>query len=84
MACCGEKRQQQHRTYGGTVSGGRRPGAAALPPRVFVEYTGATAIAVVGPVSGLRYVFDGPGARAEVDPRDRRSLLGVPGLREVA
>lgn len=81
MACCGEKRHQ-YRTYGATVSGASRPGGAAVTARV--EYAGATPIAVTGPVSGLRYVFSGPGARAEIDPRDRRSLLGVPGLREVA
>lgn len=82
MGCCGGKRQQ-YQTYAGTVRRSARPAPDAAAPRVFFEYVGGTAIAVIGPVSGLRYVFDGPGARAEVDPRDRRALAGVAGLREI-
>ncbi len=37
---------------------------------------------VIGPISGIRYRFEGPGARLEVDPRDRRSLAAVPNLRQ--
>lgn len=88
MSCCGDKRQQ-FRTQGGAISGVGRgttagPGRVTpVTPRVFFEYSGATAVAVTGRVSGARYVFRGPGVRVEVDPRDRRSLAGVPGLREV-
>ena len=46
------------------------------------QYSGATAMVAIGPVSGKRYRFDGPGARVEVDPRDRRFLSNVPNLRQ--
>lgn len=39
---------------------------------------------VVGGATGQRYRFDHPGAVVQVDPRDRPSLTGVPGLRQVA
>jgi hypothetical protein len=38
---------------------------------------------VIGPATGRRYRFDRPGARLEVDLKDRRSLAGVPHLRQV-
>lgn len=48
---------------------------------VCFEYIGKTGLTVLGPVSGERYRFDGPGARVVVDPRDRPSLTIVPNLR---
>lgn len=51
-------------------------------PKITFEYTGQTALAVIGPASGLRYSFHAPGARVEVDARDWRSLAAVPHLRK--
>jgi hypothetical protein len=51
--------------------------------RVFFEYVGRSGLMVVGPATGRRYRFDRPGARLEVDLKDRRSLAGVPHLRQV-
>ena len=86
MSCCGGKRQPVV-PQSGVTSGGAR-GIVRTPPagspRVVFEYSGANALAVTGRVSGTRYVFRTVGARVEVDPRDRRSLTGVPGLREVS
>jgi hypothetical protein len=47
-------------------------------------YVGARAITVIGPVSRNQYRFMGPGARVAIDPRDARSVDGVPNLRRVA
>jgi hypothetical protein len=55
------------------------PGAAAP---VF-QYTGATAMTVVGGATGRTYRFDAPGARAAIDLRDQESLARVPNLRRV-
>jgi hypothetical protein len=46
------------------------------------EYTGQTALTVVGPVSGRRYRFEQPGSRLVVDPRDRPGLTMNPKLRQ--
>lgn len=51
--------------------------------RVLVEYTGPTALVLTGPITGARYSFDQPGARLEVDVRDRQVILSVPVLRGV-
>jgi hypothetical protein len=72
MSCCGRKRQDL-----------RPMPAPDLRPRVAFEYTGNTAMAVIGAVSRLRYTFIKPGARVDVDPRDRTSLAAVPHLRQV-
>jgi hypothetical protein len=51
---------------------------------VMFEYTGRTALNIVGPGSRTAYRFDRPGARALVDSRDRAYLAQVPVLRQVA
>jgi hypothetical protein len=38
---------------------------------------------VFGPQTRIRYRFPGPGARVAVDPRDARSMEGVPHVRRV-
>ena len=48
------------------------------------EYIGRTGLTVAGPMSGTRYRFDRPGARLEVDLRDREWLMRVPVLRMIS
>lgn len=54
-----------------------------LNSKVFFEYLGQKSMLVIGPVTGKRYRFSGPGSVAEVDLRDRASLAAVPHLRQV-
>jgi len=51
----------------------------ALPISVF-EYVGVTPLTVVSPITGKTYRFDRPGARVEVDARDRSWVAFVPNL----
>jgi hypothetical protein len=87
MPCCGKKREQ-FLAQGATSSPLGLPARPhpqfAQPPKVVFQYSGRTAMVVIGPISGTRYRFQGPGGRVEVDPRDRRSLAVVPNLRQVA
>jgi hypothetical protein len=39
---------------------------------------------VISPMTGRRYQFSAPGARLEIDPRDRPYLMGIPHLRALA
>jgi hypothetical protein len=82
MPCCGQKRAQFQApaSTNNEQSKVRSSGA----PKVVFQYTGRTAMAVIGPVSGIRYSFASPDARVEVDQRDSRLLAGVPNLRRVA
>jgi hypothetical protein len=84
MACCGRgvplSISAPSSRFAAPVASGTVP--AGRPFVVGFEYTGRTGLTVVGPVSGQRYRFDRPGARVEVDGRDRRGLAGVPHLRE--
>jgi hypothetical protein len=56
--------------------------AAALAKPVF-EYVGATALTVVSPLTQKTYRFERPGARLEVDARDRSWVAFVPNLARV-
>jgi len=50
---------------------------------VLFEYTGKTALNIVGPGSRTAYRFDRTGARVLVDRRDRVYFLQIPMLRQV-
>lgn len=88
MACCGQNRRQ-HSAMSVGQGGRARPAAVVSQPRqrrsdyAYFQYFGRTGLTAVGPISGLRYRFDKPGAVVAVDPRDRRSLAAVPHLRQV-
>jgi hypothetical protein len=93
MSCCGKKRADL-RTDGAFVDrvsppvrppfkAEARGPALEAPPKIVFEYTGNTAMAVIGAVSRLRYTFIKPGSRVEVDARDQTSLAAVPHLRHV-
>jgi hypothetical protein len=85
MGCCGRERLPTG-PLTSTTSTTAAP-EARRPERSFVltfEYVGASALTVVGPVSGRRYRFAHGGARVTIDPRDRPALARVPRLRQVA
>jgi hypothetical protein len=83
--CCGRDRVQQ-RTAPGTTTANRQVYAANAQPQPrpteFV-YAGNTSLTVTGPVSGIRYRFDRPGARLNVDARDRVLLASIRQLQQV-
>jgi hypothetical protein len=86
MPCCGQRNTSR---YIGNVTSALPPSAGppiAAPQgqrRLLFEYAGSTALTVIGPVTGKRYRFAGPGARVEVDRHDRRSLAALSQLRQV-
>ncbi len=86
MGCCGGKREQFHDRILAPQSREIVAEASSLPrviPQTFVhfEYIGKTGMTVVGPVTGLRYRFDVPGAVVAVEGRDAPSVSAVPNLR---
>jgi hypothetical protein len=93
MSCCGKKRTDLRTpsAFIDRVSSPVRPPFKAETqrvarndrPKTVFEYTGSTAMAVIGAVSRLRYTFIRPGSRVEVDARDQSSLAAVPHLRHV-
>jgi hypothetical protein len=56
-----------------------------MPARsvAYFEYTGKTAMTVLGPITGITYRFSGPGRRMAVDLRDRQSVAAIAQLHEV-
>jgi hypothetical protein len=82
MSCCGRELQP----LGPVIStiAARQTRAPERSFAVTFEYVGASALTVVGPVSGRRYRFAHGGARMTIDPRDRPGLARVPRLRQVA
>lgn len=85
MSCCGKQRTMSPRPA--RISPSRTPvhntsEEPRLIRRVFFEYVGRTSLTVIGPKSGKRYRFDNPGAKIEVDLRDRPWLAAMARLRE--
>lgn len=85
MGCCGRGVSPSGASF---ASGwpSAAPRVSAGPRRyshVFFEYTGGTALTVVGRATGKRYRFERPGARVAVDPIDKPSIAGVSQLRIV-
>ena len=81
--CCGKNRA----TIAQTNTQATQPTVVAPTMRrtsvAYFEYTGRTAMTVIGPVSGIRYRFDAPGRRIAVDLRDRKSVAAIPQLVQV-
>jgi hypothetical protein len=76
MSCCGKFRAQ-------ASASPAAPARTASYGTVAFEYTGQTALSVVGPVTRTTYHFASPGARAFVDGRDSIPLATVRTLRRV-
>ena len=86
--CCAKNRTIVSQTgVASPASRAVQPSSAAAGRQLsyvaYFEYTGKTALTVLGPVSGIRYRFPTPGARLAVDLRDRPRLASVPGLVQV-
>jgi len=80
MSCCGKGRQ----TVAGTSAQIRAARPSHTRIHVVFEYTGPTSLTVTSPVSGRAYHFTAPGARLDIDPRDRHLLAAIPHLRALA
>ena len=86
MSCCGQRRAQQRNTSSSAFTKERHPprtSADRMPMgSAYFEYTGETAITVIGGVTRRQYRFAAPGVPVMVDARDRSGLAKVPMLRE--
>ncbi len=80
MPCCGQGVIVSSMSG---LSGNLERGNGAARTTVKFQYTGRTGLTVVGPVTGMQYRFDGPGATLPVDSRDQRSVAAVPKLKRV-
>jgi len=74
--CCGNRARTALRPPA-------QPPVTAAPAGPAFEYIGRTGLTVVSPLTGMRYRFNGPGARLRVDPRDGQTLAGILVLRQV-
>ncbi len=88
MPCCGKKREEFRARPDDFIRTEVTEQASTLrrmPPQAAVcfEYTGKTGLTALGPISGQRYRFGGPGAIIAADARDAPSLAAVPNLKRV-
>ena len=86
MSCCGKKRNQIRTANPALAPNGKvyvgNPQSA--PEKAMFTYVGSGAgITVIGPATGIRYVFHGGGAQLEVDARDRPMLANLKLLHQV-
>ena len=84
MSCCGQQRLRPPRSKASaSIKPATTPTTAQSSTSVVFEYTGATGLTAFGPITGVRYRFNRPGARIPVDVRDAQGLSAVPVLRRV-
>lgn len=85
MSCCGQKRQRFNRSIPGHRDELAEPLLTSPAPKgtIYFEYIGATAMTVLGPITGRRYRFGWPYATVAVDRLDAASFATVPNLRQV-
>ena len=85
--CCGKNRMGSSQTKTSPPSRGAQatttPGSRQRSSVAYFQYSGNTAMTVIGPISKMRYRFPSPGSRLPVDIRDRAALAAVPGLVQV-
>lgn len=82
MCNCGSKRtefKQQNAVVTAPVKTSM-PATLQKTNSVF-EYTGKTALTVMGNITGRRYRFNRPGDLQSIDPRDAAGMMAVPVLR---
>jgi hypothetical protein len=80
MPCCG---QIIHLLPKNGKPGKVEPRDRQAHATIKFQYTGKTGLTVIGPITGMQYRFDGPGAILPVDARDHRAVAAVPNLRRV-
>jgi hypothetical protein len=88
MPCCGKKRSQASQTTQSHPANesAKRASLQHVPEhasQAWFQYLGKTGLTVLGPRTGTRYRFDGPGTVVAVDLRDWRALTAVSILRQV-
>ncbi len=81
--CCGRNRTQMKAPTSPQSRQAATVPIQKLPLSVPFIYVGNTAMTVKGPISGFEYRFAHPGARVEVDWRDRILLASIRQLRQI-
>ena len=83
MCNCGKKRteyaQQSH--VAATQTKTQMQSVMQQNPNSVFEYTGKTALTVMGNITGRNYRFNRPGDMQSIDPRDAAGMMAVPVLR---
>lgn len=81
--CCGRNRTQMRTAASPPLRPVVNTPAQKPPSHVSFVNIGNTAITLKGPITGIEYRFDRPGARLVVDWRDRILLASIRQLRQV-
>jgi hypothetical protein len=84
MSCCGQKRSSLNKaSYENfPVNQVQNEGAEKKRFDSAIEYTGQSALTVIGSVTGKKYRFSHPGAVLLIDYRDASGMLAIPTLKK--
>ena len=80
MCNCGKKRTEYSHTNYTHTGSAIDTRVAELKPGIAFQYTGKTALTVMGSVTGTRYRFSFTGDIKEIDYRDAAGMTGIPVL----
>ena len=81
MCNCGKKRNEYEQQN--TATKNIQPSVSVSATDINFQYTGKTALTVIGSISGKRYRFGYPGAVQLIDHRDITGMMEVPVVRKM-
>ena len=81
MCNCGKKRMA-YSQHSGNVNT-KRDAPVQTSAYASFEYTGKTALTIIGNVTGTRYRFNYPGNKQNIDHRDIPGIVTIPVLKKV-
>ncbi|MEO8765452.1 MAG: hypothetical protein ABI416_14235 [Ginsengibacter sp.] len=83
MCNCGKKRSGNSQQSAAIPDQQHRRVFKASPGYSSFEYTGKTALTIIGNVTGAKYRFSHPGNTQDIDHLDTPGMMAVPVLRKV-
>jgi len=84
MCNCGKKRSEySQQARAGSTGTQRKTAVKNSTGYSSFEYTGKTALTIIGNVTGTKYRFTSPGNTQNIDHLDTPGMMSVPVLRKV-
>jgi hypothetical protein len=83
MCNCGKKRSEYSQNHTSNANTQRKTAVQEAAGYSSFEYTGKSALTIIGNVTGTKYRFTSPGNTQKVNHLDAAGMMAVPVLRKI-
>ncbi|MGI8951103.1 MAG: hypothetical protein ACR2FN_05920 [Chitinophagaceae bacterium] len=83
MCNCGKKRTEYSKQNSSIIATPASPASISSAINIKFEYTGNTALTVIGNITGRQYRFNSPGDMQTVNFHDASFMMALPVLKKV-